>query len=123
MRCRICKELRPDLVLMEIALPGVDGISVTAELLRHSPATKVMILSMYDDEESVVGAIRAGARAYVLKRASANDLLDALRTVARGGSYLSPQVSDRLLRRIQRGDVAGAPGAAPLDSLSPGSCK
>ena len=116
---KICKELRPDLLMMEIALPGVDGISVTAELLRHSPATKVMILSMYDDEVSVVGAIRAGARAYVLKRASANDLLDALREVARGGSYLSPQVSDRLLRRIQRGDVAGAPGAAPLDSLSP----
>jgi DNA-binding NarL/FixJ family response regulator len=116
---RICKELRPDLVLMEIALPGVDGISVTAELLRHHPATRVVFLSMYDDEKSVVGAIRAGARAYVLKRVSANDLLDALRTVARGGSYLSPQVSDRLLRRIQRGDVAGEPGSAPLDSLSP----
>ena len=118
-RYSICKELRPDLVLTEIALPGVNGIEVTAELLRHSPATKVMILSMYDDEKSVVGAIRAGARAYVLKRSSANDLLDALRTVARGGSYLSPQVSDQLLRRIQRGDVATAPGAAPLDSLSP----
>ena len=116
---KICKELRPDLVLMEIALPGVSGVEVTAELLRHSPSTKVMILSMYDDEKSVVGAIRAGARAYVLKRSSANDLLDALRAVARGGSYLSPQVSDQLLRRIQRGDVAGAPGAAPLDSLSP----
>jgi DNA-binding NarL/FixJ family response regulator len=116
---KICKELRPDLVLMEIALPGVNGVEVTAELLRHSPSTKVMILSMYDDEKSVVGAIRAGARAYVLKRSSANDLLDALRAVARGGSYLSPQVSDQLLRRIQRGDVAGAPGAAPLDSLSP----
>ena len=116
---QICKELRPDLVLMEIALPGINGVEVTAELLRHSPATKVVILSMYDDENSVVSSIRAGARAYVLKRASASDLLDALRTVARGGSYLSPQVSDRLLRRIQRGDVAGAPGAAPLDSLSP----
>lgn len=115
----ICKELRPDLVLTEIALPGVNGVEVTAELLRHSPSTKVMILSMYDDEKSVVGAIRAGARAYVLKRSSANDLLDALRTVARGGSYLSPQVSDQLLRRIQRGDAAGGPGAAPVDSLSP----
>ncbi len=116
---QICKELRPDLVLTEIALPGVNGVEVTAELLRHCPSTKVMILSMYDDEKSIVGAIRAGARAYVLKRSSANDLLDALRTVARGGSYLSPRVSDQLLRRIQRGDVAGASGAAPLDSLSP----
>jgi len=116
---QICKELRPDLVLMEIALPGVNGVEVTVELLRHSPATKVMILSMYDDEKSVIGAIRAGARAYILKRSSANDLLDALRTVARGGSYLSPQVSDQLLRRIQRGDVAGGQSAAPIDSLSP----
>jgi two-component system response regulator NreC len=116
---QICKRLRPDLVLMAIALPGVNGVEVTAELLRHAPATKVVILSMYDDEQSVVGAIRAGARAYVLKRNSASDLLEALRMVARGGSYLSPQVSDRLLRRIQRGDLAGAAAAAPLDSLSP----
>ena len=116
---QICKQLRPDLVLMEIDLPGVNGIEVTAELLRLSPSTKVMILSMYDDEKSVVGSIRAGARAYILKKSSANDLLEAMRTVARGGSYLSPQVSDQLLRRIQRGDFAGGPGAAPLDSLSP----
>ena len=116
---QICKELRPDLVLMEIALPGVNGVEVTVELLRHSPATKVMILSMYDDEKSVISSIRAGARAYVLKRNSASELLEALRMVARGGSYLSPQVSDRLLRRIQRGDMAGAAAAAPIDSLSP----
>ena len=116
---QVCKELRPDLVLMEIALPGVNGVEVTTELLRHSPATKVVILSMYDDEKSVVSSIRAGARSYILKRASAGDLLDALRTVARGGSYLSPQVSDQLLRRIQRGDLAGATSAAPIDSLSP----
>jgi DNA-binding NarL/FixJ family response regulator len=116
---QICKQLRPDLVLMEIALPGVNGVEVTAELLRHVPATKVLILSMYDDEQSVVGSIRAGARAYVLKRNSASDLLEALRMVAHGGSYLSPQVSDRLLRRIQRGDLAGEAGAEPLESLSP----
>ena len=116
---QICKQLRPDLVLMEIALPGVNGVEVTAELLRHVPATKVLILSMYDDEQSVVGSIRAGARAYVLKRNSASDLLEALRMVAHGGSYLSPQVSDRLLRRIQRGDLAGEAAAEPLESLSP----
>jgi len=116
---QICKQLQPDLVLMEIALPGVNGIDVTAELLRHSPSTKVMILSMFDDEKSVVSSIRAGARAYILKRSSASDLLEAMRTVARGGSYLSPQVSDQLLRRIQRGELAGGPGAAPIESLSP----
>jgi DNA-binding NarL/FixJ family response regulator len=73
---------------------------------------------MYDDENSVVSAIRSGARAFVLKKASSTELLDALRTVARGGSYLSSQVSDRLLARIQRGDL-DTHDRSPLESLSP----
>ena len=101
----LCKKAAPDLVLMDIGLPGMNGIEATTELLRHCPAVKVVILSMYDDENSVVSAIRSGARAFVLKKASSGELLDALRTVARGGSYLSSQVSDRLLARIQRGDL------------------
>jgi len=116
---RICKELRPDVVLMDIGLPGLNGIEATIELLRHVPGSKVVMLSMYDDEHSVVSAIRAGARAFVLKRASDHDLLDALRTVARGGSYLSPQVSDQLLRRIQRGDLESKAAPSALESLSP----
>lgn len=114
-----CRELRPDVVLMDISLPGLNGIEATAELLRHIPNSKVVILSMYDDEQSVVGAIRSGARAFVLKKASDSDLLDALRTVAKGGSYLSPQVSDQLLRRIQRGDLESRSVPSSLESLSP----
>jgi DNA-binding NarL/FixJ family response regulator len=113
------KDIRPDIVLMDIGLPGLNGIEATAELLRHSPATKVVILSMYGDENSVVGAIRSGARAFVLKKASDSDLLDALRTVAKGGSYLSPEVSDQLLRRIQRGDLECKQVFSALESLSP----
>jgi DNA-binding NarL/FixJ family response regulator len=115
---QICKKLSPDMVLMDIGLPGMNGIEATVELLRHCPAVKVVILSMYDDENSVVSAIRSGARAFVLKKVSSIELLDALRTVARGGSYLSPQVSDRLLQRIQRGDL-NTHEASPLGSLSP----
>ncbi len=74
---------------------------------------------MYDDEHSVVSAIRSGARAFVLKKASDSDLVDALRTVAKGGSYLSPQVSDRLLSRIQRGDLESKPLPTVLEGLSP----
>jgi DNA-binding NarL/FixJ family response regulator len=107
------------MVLMDIGLPGLNGIEATTEILRHSPNTKILILSMYDDEHSVVGAIRSGARAFVLKKASDADLLDALRTVARGGSYLSPQVSDRLLNRIQRGDLDSKAVPSSLDKLSP----
>jgi DNA-binding NarL/FixJ family response regulator len=115
----ICKKHDPDIVLMDIGLPGLNGIEATTEILRHCPETKVIILSMYDDEHSVVSAIRSGARAFVLKKASDNDLLDALRTVAKGGSYLSPQVSDRLLNRIQRGDLESKPLPSALEGLSP----
>ena len=114
----MCRKVGPDIVLMDIGLPGMNGIEATTELLRHCPGVKVVVLSMYDDENSVVGAIRSGARAFVLKKASSAELLDALRTVARGGSYLSSQVSDRLLTRIQRGDLE-TPGRSPLEALSP----
>jgi len=113
------KRKHPALVLMDIGLPGLNGVETTAEILRHEPACKIVILSMYDDENSVVSAIRSGARGFVLKRASDSDLLDALRTVARGGAYLSPQVSDRLLTRIQKGDLESKAAPAALDSLSP----
>ena len=116
---QICRTRKPDIVLMDIGLPGLNGIETTTEILRHNPAVKIIILSMYDDEHSVVGAIRSGARAFVLKKASDSDLVDALRTVAKGGSYLSPQVSDRLLQRIQRGDLESKPLPSALDVLSP----
>ena len=113
------RKLRPEIVLMDIGLPGLNGIEATSEILRYDKDIKVVILSMYDDEHSVVSAIRSGARAFVLKRASDTDLLDALRTVAKGGSYLSPQVSDRLLTRIQKGDLDAKPMPSALEGLSP----
>lgn len=113
------KNRKPDMVLMDIGLPGLNGVETTAEILRHHPDCRVVILSMYDDEHSVVSAVRAGARAFILKRASDTDLVDALRIVARGGSYLSPQVSDRLLSRIQKGDLESKPATAALEILSP----
>ncbi|MCS7023438.1 MAG: response regulator transcription factor [Bryobacteraceae bacterium] len=115
----LCKKLRPHLVLIDIHLPKLNGIEATGEIVRHCPESKVIILSMYDDENSVVSAIRSGARAFVLKRASDAELLDALRTVARGGSYLSPQVSDRLLNRIKRGESREKGTPQALEGLSP----
>ena len=113
------KRLHPDLILMDIGLPGMNGIDTTGEVLRHCPGSKVMILSMYDDENTVVAAFRSGARAFLLKKASSADMLDALHTVAKGGSYLSPEVSDHLLTRIQRGDLEEKGVAGPLEGLSP----
>jgi DNA-binding NarL/FixJ family response regulator len=116
---QICKKEHPDVIVMDIGLPGLNGIETTTEILRHAPDMKIIILSMYDDEHSVVSAIRSGARAFVLKKASDNDLLDALRTVAKGGFYLSPQVSDRLLQRIQSGDLDSKPVPSAVEALSP----
>ena len=114
------KQNRPEMVLMDLGLPnGLNGVETTIEILRAYPECKVVVLSMFDDENSVVGAIRHGARAFILKRASDNDLLDALRMVAAGGMYLSPQVSDRLLARIQKGDLQSKPAGSALEALSP----
>ncbi|MEO8098801.1 MAG: response regulator transcription factor [Acidobacteriota bacterium] len=114
------KQNRPHMVLMDIGLPnGLNGVETTAEILRYHSECKIVMLSMYDDENSVVSAIRSGARAFILKRASDMDLLEALRMVATGGMYLSPQVSDKLLLRIQKGDLESKPVATILQTLSP----
>ena len=115
----VATDIHPDIVLMDIGLPGLNGVEATTELLRQCPTAKVIILSMFDDEESVVGAIRAGARGYVVKRASSGDLLEALRAVAHGSSYLSPHVSERLLSRIRRGEAESAGRHPLLAQLTP----
>jgi DNA-binding NarL/FixJ family response regulator len=115
---QLTARLSPDVVLMDIGLPGLNGIEASAEILRHSPGAKIVILSMHGDENLVLSAIRAGVRGFVLKRSSSNDVIDALRVVARGGTYLSSKVSDVLLSRVQRGEPLVG-GKNPLAALSP----
>jgi DNA-binding NarL/FixJ family response regulator len=115
---KICKKMQPDLVLMDIGLPGMNGIEATSEIVRSCPCTHVTILSIYGDENSVVAAFRAGARAFLVKNVSSGDLLDALRTVSKGGSYLSSEVSDHLLTRIRHGDLNAKQISEPIERLS-----
>src|SRR5580700_9708777 len=79
----LAKTLRPNLILMDIGLPVMNGIEATIEVVRHCPNTRVIILSMDDDDDMVVTAFRAGASGFLLKKASSQDLLAALRMVAR----------------------------------------
>ena len=115
---QICRKTDPDLVVMDIGLPGMSGIEVTSELARHCPRARVLMLSMYDDEDSVMAAVRAGARGFVLKKACSTELVDAMRTVVRGGTYFGAQVSDLLLSSVQVGKLR-APARGIRDALSP----
>ena len=114
----LCKKIHPDLVLMDIELPEMNGIEATTEIVRHCPNTKVVILTMCDDETSVASAFHSGVRAFLLKKTGAADLLDALRTVSKGGAYLSPEVSDCFLSHIQHGGQDPQPKPL-LNRLSP----
>ena len=116
----LARKLKPQLAVVDIGLPGLNGVETTQEIGRYLPDCKVVILSMYDDENTVVGAVRAGARGFILKSvADTENLVEALKVVATGGMYLSPQVSEKLLHRIQKGDMHTRSGHAVLEVLSP----
>ena len=115
----ICKQEHPDIVVMDIGLAGINGIETTQILLRNAPDTKVIMLSIYDDEASAVSAIRAGARAYVVKKASGGDLLEALQIVAKGGTYMSPKISDQLMERLRRVGSDQISPTSVLEILAP----
>ena len=92
---------RPDIVLLDIRMPGQNGIETATRLKRDWPAIKIIILSTYDDDEYLFGALRAGAEGYLLKSASPEVLADALRQVGRGERLLGPGLVDRVLRQFQ----------------------
>jgi len=90
-------ELKPDLVLMDIAMPGMNGIEATRRIKEELPDTSVLVLSMHDDEEFFFPVLRAGASGYILKEAEPQELLYAIRTVHLGHIFLSPAVATALL--------------------------
>src|SRR6185369_13821855 len=102
---------RPDVVLMDVALPGMDGVVATREIRRRTPAARVLILSAHDQIRDVMDALDAGASGYVLKSDGSAALLEALRATARGERYLPPQIAPRLelhqARRRAGSDVLG----------------
>ena len=90
-------ELKPDVVVMDIAMPGVNGLVATRQILQSNPKTKVLILTQYDNKEYVLPLMRVGAAGYVLKQAVDTDLVAGIRAVARGESFLYPSVAKVVL--------------------------
>ena len=93
----LAAELRPDVVLMDISMPGLSSFEATRQIRKTRPETKVLFLTMYDDEDYLAECMEAGASGYVLKDSPAEQLVSAIREVHRGGSYLSPRMLSHLV--------------------------
>jgi two-component system, NarL family, response regulator NreC len=109
------RKLVPDVVVMDILMPGMNGIEATSRLAAECPATKVLVLSMYDDEEHVQKLLAAGAAGFVLKQATTDELVRAIREVVAGGLPLSPSIAAKVVRdyarRVRGEQEASATGA------------
>jgi DNA-binding NarL/FixJ family response regulator len=113
---RLASQLHPDVALLDIGMPGLNGLDAATQLMRTDPRVRVLILSMHSAEEYVLRALRAGCAGYLLKRSAVSELEVAVRAVARGETYLSPSVSKQVVD-----DYVGRTGgsADPLEALTP----
>ncbi|MFC9243454.1 response regulator [Streptomyces sp. NPDC057136] len=109
----LARELRPDVVLMDVQMPRLDGVSATRQVVAEQLAD-VLVLTTFDLDEYVFGALRAGAAGFLLKNTDAHDLLEAVRTVARGEGLIAPAVTRRLIA-----EFAGAAPVRRADTLAP----
>jgi DNA-binding NarL/FixJ family response regulator len=113
---RLIAQLQPDVVLMDVKMPTLNGLEATARISRDHPNVRVVILSMYTNEEYVLQALRAGAVAYLLKDAATTELQLAIHAAVRGEMYLSPSISKRVLQDYIQ--LVGSSGGM-LDALTP----
>jgi DNA-binding NarL/FixJ family response regulator len=113
------REHRPDVVLMDIRMPGLDGIAATREVLAASPDVKVVMLTTFEDDDYIFGALNAGASGFLLKRTRPEELIAAIHTIAAGDSLLSPSVTRRVIDRMAREPPVDVSSDRRLDSLTP----
>jgi len=113
------QDLLPDIVLLDLSMPGLHGIEATRQIARRLPKTKVLILSMHKNEAYVLQALQAGASGYILKDSASEEVVSALRCVFRGDSYLSPSISRVVIEDYLRLSSPGSGGAKSLyDTLT-----
>jgi len=112
------RRLAPDVVLMDVRMPDLDGIQATGELARVAPDTKVLILTTFEQDDYVFGALRAGASGFLLKRTRPEELIAAVHTVAAGDSLLSPSVTRLVIDRMAQQPLPELAAEAKLDELT-----
>jgi DNA-binding NarL/FixJ family response regulator len=105
----VTKAVAPDLVLMDVVMPRLTGIEATKQIKQSNPTTAVLILSAYDDDRYVLGLLEAGAAGYILKSATAQEVIHAIRAVHSGETVLHPAITGRLLSRAARSPARAAP--------------
>ena len=104
----LIEEQRPDVAVLDIRMPEVTGVEATRRIKRQHPGVRVLILTAYDDDPYVFALLQAGADGYVLKTASSEELVSAVRTVCRGESALSPEIASKVVRQAMAGRPVGA---------------
>jgi DNA-binding NarL/FixJ family response regulator len=109
----LARRREPDVVLMDVQMPDLDGIEATRELTGNAPGARVLILTTFEEDAYIFGGLQAGASGFLLKRTRPEDLIRAVHTIAAGESLLSPSVTRRVIDRMSR---HAAPGAAGLDA-------
>ena len=111
---QLAKRLEPDVILLDLEMPDVDGVAALEALREAGSAARVVVFTAYDTDERILGSLRAGARGYLLKGASRQEIFDAIRTVYAGGSLLQPGVTTRLLDHV-RGEGERAEPLTPRE--------
>lgn len=110
-----CRRLKPDVILMDIAMPGLGGLEAALEIRREVPKTKVLVLTQYDDREYIRRFLQAGVAGYLLKRMLGSDLASAIRSAVKGGLVLDPHVA---MEAVQRAPREAEAGSDPYEALT-----
>ncbi len=113
------RRLAPDVVLMDVRMPDMDGIAATRELSRTAPAARVLVLTTFEQDDYIFGALRAGASGFLLKHTPPEELFTAVHTIAAGDSLLSPSVTRRVIDRMAHQPTPDLADHAKLDQLTP----
>ncbi len=115
---QLVRKLKPNVVIMDVAMPELNGLEATRQILKEVPATKVIILSCYNDDEYICQLSEAGAAGYLLKQTAAADMIKAVREASKGNAFFSPAVSKRLIDHYRETLVRGVPVKKRMDLLT-----